>query len=132
MPLHSYTLDELVSEAHRAGNPNATRRLARSWVGLGLLDESEKGPSRGRGRGIPRYWSEHQKDLFLLLLRNQAGGARRTETLCNIPVSWWIYRGDPFVPLRQAKRALRTWFAKTRRESWQRSTHSALELIGAH
>jgi hypothetical protein len=124
-----YTLAELVIKAHQAGHPEVDERLLKWFVTTGLLDKAQLGISRGRAKGIPRYWSDAQLDLLLLLLKNRAGDAHRTATLSNLPVSWWLYRGDTFVPLRQAKRALKTWLGKTEHASWTRSTHSARELV---
>jgi hypothetical protein len=80
---------------------------------------------------VPWYWPDAQRDLFIAELKAKHGGVHRIETLCNLPVFWWLYRGDTFVPLSQTKRALGTWFEKTKRASWERSTHSAKELLTA-
>jgi hypothetical protein len=124
-----YALVDMVEETHLAGYPHVRDRLITSWVTLGLLDEASLGRSRGRGGGIPRYWPSAQRDLLLELLRNKANGVRSVATLCNLPVAWWLYRGDRVVPLRQAKRALKTWLDKAGHRSWERSTESAGELV---
>jgi hypothetical protein len=127
-----FTLLQLVDEAHDTGYEDVGERLLKFFVTTGLLDRAQVGHSRGRGKGIPRYWLEPQRDLLLQLLKNRASGTHRTATLCNLPMFWWLYRGDSFVPLRQAKRALKTWLDETRQPywtSWRRSTHSARERV---
>lgn len=127
-----YSLEEMVGEAHLADYMHVRDRLIKSWVTLGLLDEARLGRSRGRAAGIPRYWPTAQRDLLLELLRNQENGVRSVATLCNLPVAWWLYRGDSVVPLRQAKRALTTWLDKASHRSWERSTRSAGDLVSMY
>jgi hypothetical protein len=79
---------------------------------------------------VPRYWPASQRDLFLLLLEKQATGVTRTATLCNLVVALWIFQGDYAVPLRQARRALKTWADQTERSGWERSKYSADRLLG--
>jgi hypothetical protein len=67
----------------------------------------------GRGRGTAWTWSENQGLLFLQLLAHRQAGYGRAP-LCNIPVWLWLVRGDDFVPLRQARRALGTWAGPVR------------------
>ena len=93
MPTARYTRAQLVVEAHAAGFEDVDERLISYYVSLGLLDEGRPGRGRGRGGGVPRYWSGYQRDLLLQILRNKAGGGRRIATLCNLPVARWTYLG---------------------------------------
>jgi hypothetical protein len=112
----------------RGGHPEASERLVSYYVQLGLLDESTPGRSRGRGRGVPRYWPQSQCDLLCVLLDYRKQGAK-IPALCNIPVFLWTYFGDGRVPLRQARRTLQTWVDATDRAAWGQSMRSANRLI---
>jgi hypothetical protein len=102
-----YTREDLLAAATARGF-KASARLISDWVELGLLDR----PTRrglGRGRGSLATWPENQLQLFLQLLDQKRKGARRIPTLCNLPVGLWLHFGDEYVPLRQTRRALKTW-----------------------
>lgn len=100
----------MVQAADQAGFGEVSERLVTDWVDKGLLDQPER-LSRGRGGGAgARYeWPESQRDLFLLLL-SKRGQVKRLAGLCPIPVGTWIYWNESWIPLRQVKRALRTWW----------------------
>jgi hypothetical protein len=106
----TYTRHDLLEAASAAGF-SASPRLISDWVELGLLDR----PTRrglGRGRGSVATWPESQRQLFVQLLDQRSKGARRVPTFCNLPVGLWLHFGDEYAPLRQVRRALRTWAAK--------------------
>jgi hypothetical protein len=109
-----YTVDELVELALEAGF-EASVRLICDWESLGLLDSPRRRPL-GRGRGSQKgVWSEAQKNLFLSLLHHRRQlPANRVAGLANIPVWLWLWWGDDFVPLRQARKALATWCGRHR------------------
>ena len=100
-----YTRQDLVDLAAGDERP-ITPRLISDWVAIGLLD---KGTPRGRGRGKGKsyLWPANQAELLRLLLDKRAEAGR--PTLCNIPVALWLLWGDLYAPLRQVRRALRTW-----------------------
>lgn len=100
-----YTRQHLVELAADDGH-QITPRLISDWVAIGLLD---KGTPRGRGRGKGKsyLWPPNQAELLRLLLDKRAEAGR--STLCNIPVALWLLWGNSYVPLRQIRRALRTW-----------------------
>jgi len=109
-PIH--TAEELVEDARRAGF-QVTVRLVTDWVELGLLDRPDKRPL-GRGRGSAKgVWSQPQREMFVALLDRRAT-VTRVAGLANFPVWTWLVYGDDFVPLRQARRALKTWCGRHR------------------
>src|SRR5438067_1709419 len=121
-----YTLTELQSAARDRGF-DPSERLIKDWVGLGLLDLADK-RSRGRGRGIERTWPQSQNELLLLLLAKRRD-VKQIVTLCNIPVSIWLWWGDDYVPARQALRALSTWAGAKATTSWRRAQWTARQLV---
>jgi len=107
--------------------PGATGRLITDWVSLGLLDRPYK-PGRGRGAGsVPGTWSESQLHLFLNLWRQRPSAS--IVQLSNIPVYLWLFWGDDYVPLRQVRRAMRTWVERLRRVSIGSADAAANHLI---
>ncbi len=99
---------DLVTAAKDHGHCRVSTRLVDDWVALGLLDRPERQPL-GYGRGsAPAHWPDEQCELFLVLLEKRDEGAP-IAALCNIPVWLWLWWGDTYVPLRQARRALQTW-----------------------
>lgn len=108
-PQATYTKDDLCREAAERGYA-ATGRLITDWVQLGLLDApTRRGLGRGKGQ-LAGTWPEEQRELFLLLLRHRRDvHKKQLAALANIPVSLWAIWGDNYVPLRQVRKALRTW-----------------------
>jgi hypothetical protein len=84
-----------------------TGRLITDWASLGLLDKPVP-RSRGRGKGVERTWSENQLRLFLVLL-DKRREVRHVGALCNVPVMLWLYWRTDYVPVRQVRKALRTY-----------------------
>ena len=74
----------------------------------------------GRGRGVEGTWPENQLQLLLALLGHRAKGAD-TAALANVVVWLWLWWGDQYVPLRQVRRALRTWAAANETAPWSRA-----------
>lgn len=100
----------LVEEAVKAGYSNVSERLVTDWASIGLLDRPERtSKGKGKGRGAHYVWSDKQRDLFLALLQ-QREGLRYVGGLASLPVSTWLYWGDEWIPLRQAKLALKTYW----------------------
>ena len=97
----------IYSTLHRLTAPRATGRLITDWVSLGLLDKPVP-RSRGRGKGVERTWSENQLQLFVVLL-DKRREVRHVAALCNVPVMLWLYWGTDYVPVRQVRKALRTF-----------------------
>ncbi|MFY1623720.1 hypothetical protein ACN268_10995 [Micromonospora sp. WMMD735] len=122
------TIDDLVTDA-RAEGYQATTRLITDWVSLGLLDRPRRQP-RGRGLGSSKaLYAPHQRKLFLTLLAKRAKASRVT-SLAPIPVFIWLYWGDEFVPLRQARRALMTWLKANEVSNRKRARAQARLLLG--
>lgn len=119
------TIKDLVADAANAGY-NATVRLIRDWAEVGLLDYPQK-RSAGKGHGSsPALYTANQRMLFLTLLGHRAGNG--ISSISRIPVSIWMYWGDQHVPLRQVRRAMRTWIGDPR-VSMRRARDTANEIL---
>jgi hypothetical protein len=120
------TVDDLVADAAGAGH-QITVRLIRDWTQLGLLDQPRKRPA-GRGRGSSQaLYPANQRELLLTLLSKRPGNG--IGSLARIPVGIWMYWGDEYVPLRQARRALLTWIGNPR-ASERRARETAQTIVG--
>jgi hypothetical protein len=120
------TIDDLIADATTAGH-DVTRRLIRDWTERGLLDNPQKRPA-GKGHGsAPALYTANQRNLLLTLLHHRPGNS--ISSLARIPVCIWMYWGDNFVPVRQARRALMTWLGDPR-VSKQRAADAAREVLG--
>jgi hypothetical protein len=105
----THTADDLLSEP-LAVERGFTRRALLDWTERGLLGAPRRcGSLLDGGRGSrPAVWTEAQRQLFLLLLARR-DDSRRIADLCNVPVALWLYGGPDYVPVRQVRRALRTY-----------------------
>ena len=120
------TIDDMVVDAAAAGY-TATARLIRDWTQHGLLDHPRK-RSAGKGHGsAPALYPASQRNLLLTLLHHRAG--QSISSLARIPVGIWMYWGDEYVPLRQARRALMTWLGDPR-SSKLRARETARAILG--
>lgn len=118
-------IEDLVADATAAGH-RASTRLVRDWTELGLLDYPER-RGAGRGRGSHRaLYAENQRHLLLTLLHHRPTNG--ISSLARIPVGIWMYWGDEFVPLRQARRAMLTWLGDPR-VSKQAARETAREVL---
>lgn len=125
----SLTIPELVELARSEGYERVSKRLVYDWISIGLLDRPTI-ISRGR-RGRVGVLDHVQRDLFFVLCAQRAllpSATRIVPHLCNVPVFLWLWNGPPFVPLRQARRALATWAAPTA-GSWRRCVDTAYGLL---
>ena len=130
------TIDDLVSDADAAGH-KITARLIRDWTEHGLLDKPQKRPA-GKGHGsAPALYPANQRNLLLTLLHHRPGNS--IGGLARIPVAIWMYWGEEWVPLRQARRALmrylgdpgsRTYARDARRASKDRARSVAQAILG--
>lgn len=101
------TIDDLRTDATAKGH-QVSVRLIRDWTQAGLLDRPRRRPA-GRGRGsAPALYSVNQRKLFVTLL-DKRDESPRIPSLARIPVWFWMYWGDDYVPLAQARRAFMTW-----------------------
>lgn len=97
------TINDLVADAAAAGH-EITSRLIRDWTEHGLLDKPQRRPA-GKGHGsAPALYPANQRNLLLTLLHHRPG--KNISSLARIPVAIWMYWGEEWVPLRQARRAL--------------------------
>ncbi|GAA2530696.1 hypothetical protein [Winogradskya humida] len=102
------TIDSVLSAASLRGH-DVGPRLLTDWVARGLLDHPQKRPL-GHARGsLPAIYTPQQRDLFLALLDKRRDGAKHIKTLAKIPIWFWLYYGDDWVPTRQVSRALKSW-----------------------
>jgi hypothetical protein len=120
------TVDDLVADAAATGH-QITVRLVRDWTQAGLLDRPRKRPA-GRGRGSSQaLYPANQRKLLLTLLSKRPGNG--IKSLARIPVGIWMYWGDEYVPLRQARRALLTWIGDPRL-SLRQARETAQAILG--
>lgn len=125
-----WTLDDLLAAAAGEEFP-ATRRLVRNWIEEGLLDRAH---IRGHGpsQGVEGLWSGHQQALFLALLASASRQpTRRNAPLANLPVWVWLAYGDAYVPLRQVRRALRTWTVPARHPAESSAVSTARSVVAS-
>ena len=123
------TINDLVADAAAAGH-KITPRLIRDWTEHGLLDYPQR-RSAGKGHGsAPALYPASQRNLLLTLLHHRPG--IHISSLARIPVSIWMYWGEEYVTLRQARRALMTWLgdARASRHKARDAAHSILGKIG--
>ena len=131
------TIDDMVADADQGGHA-VTARLIRDWTQQGLLDYPQRRPA-GKGHGSEQaIYSANQRMLLLTLLHHRDGN--NISSLARIPVGIWIYWGDEYVPLRQARRALlrflgdqdasRNFAQDVMRASKQRARETARAMLG--
>ncbi len=98
------------------------------WQTFGLLDYPDPQGGLGRGRGSKKaLYSAHQRSLFQALLQHRST-TKRIRQLTVIPVYLWLYWGEQYVPLRQAKLAFATYLGATTRASRDRAEQAARQL----
>ena len=96
-----------------------SRAWIRTLVDDGLLDVPDKhGRSGRRGGRTDGTWSETQFRLYLAELEQIRQGSGRAE-LCHLPVRLWLRLGSDHAPVRQIRRALRTYsrYATSKRQA---------------
>ena len=127
-----YTKEDMLAQAAREGY-KVSARLFDDWVQAGLLGNAgvRDWPGRTHGSGSTARWSQHQRNLFLILLHHrQKGNNRENGPLCNIPVWLWIYWGElGGISLKQVRRAMRTWTVYWRGQSYATVHKNARELV---
>ena len=127
-----YTREEMLAQAASAGY-KVSGRLIDDWVQTGLLGNAEDRdwPGRTHGSGSTVRWSQHQCNLFLSLLhQRQKLHIRENGPLCNIPIWLWVYWGNlGGVSLKQVRRAMRTWVAYWRGQSYATVRKNARQLV---
>jgi hypothetical protein len=126
---HPGTINDLVADAAGVGY-QVTPRLIRDWSEVGLLDYPRHRPA-GRGHGSRHaLYPATQRKLFLTLLdkRKEATSIR---SLARSPVWFWLYFGDSYIPLRQARRAFMTWLGDPR-VSLRVARATAREILGRY
>ncbi len=127
-----YTREDMLAQAASA-RYKASARLIDDWVQAGLLGNAEDRdwPGRTHGSGSTARWSQHQRNLFLSLLhQRQKLHVRENGPLSNMPVWLWVYWGDlGGISLKQVRRAMRTWTAYWRGQSYATVRKSAREVV---
>lgn len=121
-----YTADQMLDVAERRLGWRPTRRLVTEWVQVGLLDRATP-RGRGRGKGKQYTWPHNQLELFIQVLAKHK--TVRRPTLCNMPVTMWLFFGDAYVPLRQVRRALKTWAATYATGSFTQAKATAEQVL---
>lgn len=120
------TINDLIADAARHGH-EVIVRLVRDWSERGLLDYPTR-RAAGKGHGSkPALYTANQRMLFLALLDKRVDSGIRS--LARMPVWLWMYWGDDYVPLRQARRAFMTWLDDPR-VSKQRAKETARAILG--
>jgi hypothetical protein len=116
------TIDDMLADA-AAADYGATERLIRDWNQHGLLDYPQKRPA-GKGHGsAPAVYPANQRNLFLTLLHHRPGN--NISGLARIPVAIWMYWGEEYVPLRQARRALMRYLGDPTSKNYARNAAQA-------
>jgi hypothetical protein len=108
-----FTLADLICVV-RQSDPQSTdkddstigRRIA-DWIERGLIDKADL-QSKGYKDGVHGTWSRNQLELLAVVVRKRQE-VEHIAALCNLPVGVWLYWGEDHVPLRQVRRALKTW-----------------------
>ena len=119
------TIDQLVQDAAGRGH-QITTRVIRDWTQAGLLDYPRK-RSAGRGQGSHHaLYPENQRNLLLTLLVHRPTNG--IPSLARIPVGIWMYWGEEYVQLSQARRAMRTWLGDPR-VSHRQALATAKEIL---
>jgi hypothetical protein len=117
--------NDLLKLAAAAGY-EVTPRLITDWVSLGLLDRPD-GRGLGRGRGKHYTWAPQQGKLFVAVLQKHKTVKR--PILANIPVGVWLLFSDEYVPLRQVRRAVKTWVEAYGTVSFARAKAGAQQTL---
>jgi hypothetical protein len=121
------TIKDMVADADASGY-TITARLIRDWTEQGLLDYPQR-RAAGKGHGsVAALYPASQRSLLLTLLQKRPENHIRS--LARIPVGIWIYWGDDWVPIRQARRALMTWLGEARANNKQRAREAARAILG--
>ncbi len=126
------TTADLIFDAQRLGVA-ITQRLITDWVERGLLDSPER-QGAGRGKGSkPALFPVSQRKLFALLIQKRKE-TRKIPVLARIPLYLWVYWGEDYVPVKQARRVLRTWaddVLKTSLDSARRNAVATVTQLAA-
>jgi hypothetical protein len=122
------TVDDLIADARKVGIA-ATQRMIMDWQSIGLLDypAAQGGKGRGRGRRKALYCG-NQRRLFLELLEVRRDNPKMVN-LSKLPVYWWIYWGDEWVPVRQMRRTMRFYLDKALKPSHDGCRRTAAALV---
>jgi hypothetical protein len=121
------TIDDLLADAASVGFP-ANQRLIHEWVQLGLLDHPQR-RTRGESGGSDKaVWPWTQRNLFRLLI-SKRNEVRTIPPLCQLVVAMWLWFGEGYVPVPQARRAFETWATKTTKISWTTARRQAKEIL---
>jgi hypothetical protein len=97
----------MVEEARKTGY-DVSERLVTDWASLGLLEHPERQKGTQGKKGALYLWSDYQRGLFLALLHHRSS-VKHVGELATIPVSLWLLWGEPWIELRQVRRAMSTW-----------------------
>jgi hypothetical protein len=119
---------DLLRAAAEQGTP-VTERLIVDWTERGLLDRPRSkglGYARGREKGV---WPWSQRQLFLSLLRKRPAKRSQFPALFNIPVFLWLFWGESYVPIDQARRCLLSWHRRLGPTSQKDARRAARQTV---
>lgn len=114
-------------EMARSNGYEMKSRTFTSWVTKGLLANGEP-VGRGPDAGVARFWSEHQLQLFLVLLKQWERVDNELAVLAPLPIGLWLHFGSPYVELPQVKKAMATWSGGFGKVSARRGRNAARAL----
>lgn len=105
---------ELIEFASESGFRKITKKFITNWVVMGLLDSPTRVFSNENNISTTtEVWPDSQRELFLQLLIYRPS-VDNVAALASLPVASWLYWDHEHVPLRQAKKALKTFWKPDR------------------
>jgi hypothetical protein len=125
--MSEYTKEQLIIESRELGYPVSEKKFER-WVDWGLLDTATP-VGRQRGAGVGRFWPERQRKLFLCLVEQHE--AHSIRVLGNIPIFIWLWWGEDYIPIWQARRLMENFTRARSPRNWARQIVSDFARPGA-
>lgn len=119
------TRGEFIAELARRGHARSAR-WHESWIEAGLIDRGE--PEGRAGGGVIYRWPYLQIEHADVLLDKVAEGAA-LGVLANYVIWTWMWWRDEWMPLRQVRRAMRTWAEAERLAPVKNVRASARDLV---
>jgi hypothetical protein len=121
------TVEDLIADARLLGR-KATQRMIMDWQTLGLIDYPQPQGGAGRGKGSKKsLYSANQRKLFRALMEHRLQTTHIAD-LTVFPIYLWLYWGEDYVPLRQARLAMKTYAHTVTTVSLKRAEELARQL----